>query len=339
MGKPCRNSVAFSAGLLVLIAAYHGQISAQVPASGGGGMPMPGTGNSNMPTTPEQREQERYYRDRVYGQHMNAANATTKQKATAMQDVTAILAPLSSSCKPTEAALVAAGPVTIDGRTLDTKTYEVACDNGLGYFLVAQPPLKPSGFSCFAAAATRAADVAQGKPAGIVCTLAVNADLKAMAGAALSRLAKTCQPRDLRWIGQNAKAGIEFEEIACTDGAGYVLKLQQPQASGQPAAFSCAEATKQGIPCRLTGTPGAVITIQTFKDALAQHNVACDASDVRLVGKQNVSKRHVVEFKCSQHPKGLVAFIPLSDSTAPFVTMDCAQAAKQGIACKLNAAE
>jgi len=47
-------------------------------------------------------------------------------------------------------------------------------------------------------------------------------------------------------------------------------------------------------------------------------------------------KRHVVEFKCPEHPDGLVAFIPLGTNANKFQTMDCKAAKKAGIKCTLN---
>jgi hypothetical protein len=330
-------TAAFVGLAVALLVSQEGQVLGQAGGSGGqGGYQTPGAPSSNMPSTPEQSDQQRFFRDNVFSARNAASKATAAQKATATQEVTAVLASTSFACKPADAAQVAAGPETIGGKTVDTKTYEIACDGGLGYFLIAQSPEKPTGFSCFAADAARAADVAQGRKPGISCSLPANADLKAMATSALARQGKTCQVHDIRWMGQNAKAGTEFTEIACTDGAGYVLKLLQPAMAGQAMVFTCADATKQGLPCKLTNAPTATITVQTFKDALSQHGIACDATNVRVIGKQNTSKRHVVEFQCPQQPKGLVALIPLSDSTAPFQTMDCAAAAKQKIGCTLT---
>ncbi len=68
--------------------------------------------------------------------------------------------------------------------------------------------------------------------------------------------------------------------------------------------------------------------MDTFKNALAQHNVACNAANMRLIGKETPLKRHIVEFQCPhEHPEGLVALIPLQDSAAPFEILNCAQAA------------
>lgn len=322
---------ALALGTLVTMIAWSERAIGQA-SPGGSAYPQSGP-SSNMPSTPEQSDQQRFFRENVYGKRNSALKATAAQKVTATQEAGEILASSSLACKLVDAAQVAEGPATVNGHAVNTKTYEIACDSGVGYFLIAQPPEKPVGFSCFAADAARAA--AQGKPTATVCMLSANADLKTMISAALSRQGKTCQARDVRWIGQNSKAGVEFIEAACADGAGYVLKLPQPQSSQQAAALACADAARQGIACKLTDSGTPIVTIETFKAALAQHKIACDAVNVRVIGKQSMSKRHVVEFQCPQQPQGLVAFIPLSDSTAPFETMDCpTAAAKQHVACK-----
>ncbi|MDE1985701.1 MAG: hypothetical protein KGJ28_04100 [Alphaproteobacteria bacterium] len=261
------------------------------------------------------------------------ADVLAEDKSTAITLVKSM--PLA--CDVTEAMLAAKGPVTTDGKTVNTKTYEVACANGLGYFLVSQDPGSPYGFSCFAADATRAADVAAGRTPGAVCKLPPNADMKAMAGAVLTKIGINCPVRDYKWVGQSTKTNTEYDEVACTGGQGYMLASALPGSTNPVRVETCHESAAAGLPCKLSDNGPPALTLQTFKDALVQHNVACDASDkdVRIIGQENGQKRYVVEFRCTQQPKGLVAFIPLSGNPAPFETLDCAAAAKRGIKCNL----
>ncbi len=261
------------------------------------------------------------------------ADLQAEDKANAV----ALVKSLQFTCEVQDAILAAEGPVTASGKKVDTKTFEVACASGLGFFLVSQDPEKPYGFSCFAADATRAADAAAGKPAPAVCHLPANADVKAMASTVLSRAGTNCPARDLRWVGQSSAANTEFVEVACTDGAGYIVSFANPGSAAPVRAVTCHDSALKGLPCKLSSNGNVpTVTLQTFKDALAQHKIACDAANVRVIGQQTASKRYVVEFQCPQQPKGLVAFIPLSDSTAPFETLDCAAAAKKGAVCKLT---
>lgn len=281
--------------------------------------------------------QERRDWDKVYqGSGKPKPGKTLTPAQQALQDVAALVQAANLSCAPTDARIVAQGPATINGQTVQTKTYEASCSNGMGYFLTSQAPEPSSGFSCFAAESAHAAEAAKGEAGTPVCTLPANADTKAMASAVLGHLGTTCQAKAVRWMGQSAKSHTEFTEVACSDGAGYVLASAAPGSTAAPMAQSCADAQKRGIMCKLTNSGPPPITIQTFKDALAQHNVSCDATNVRVIGQETVQKRHVVEFQCPQQPKGLVAFIPLEGNTAPFETMDCAAAAKRHIMCKLT---
>ena len=254
-----------------------------------------------------------------------------------LANATALAKSMPLSCEVTEAILAAEGPATLDGKTVDTKTYEAACTNGMGYFLISQEPGKPDGFSCFAADATRAADVAAGRAPGAVCQLPPDVDVKTAMAAVLLRTGTNCTVRDLRSVGVNRATRTEFNEVACTDGKGYILKTALPGSVAPPFVVDCHTSGMQGLPCTLTSS--AIVTVQTFKDALAAHNVPCTASDsnVRAVGQQNGSKRYVVEFRCPEQPKGLVAFIPLNGNTAPFEALNCAAAAKKGAACRLPA--
>ena len=254
-------------------------------------------------------------------------------------DATALAQSMPLSCNVTDAVLAAEGPETVNGKPIDTKTYEVACSNGMGYYLISQTPEKPSGFSCFAAQTTHDADTAQGKANDAVCKLKDNADLKAMASAVMTRAGTACTVNNYRWIGVNAAAHTEFNEVACSDANGYILKTATPGSTAPVGVIPCHTAAMQGLPCKLSSN-GDIVTVETFKTALAQNNVACDASNdkVRVIGQETgAQKRYVVEFQCTQHPKGLVAFIPAAGSSAKFETLDCKAASKRGVACKLTA--
>ncbi len=244
---------------------------------------------------------------------------------------------MSLGCQVDQAILAAQGPTTEDGKTVQTKTYEVACSNGMGYFLVSQEPGKPFGASCFAADATRIADIAAGRPPGVVCRLPANADPKMMASSLMSHAGVACTVRDYRWAGQSTSAHIDFNEIACADNTGYMLLVPLPGSTAQVHVSSCRDSALRGLPCKLSDNGAPVVTVQVLKDALQKYNVACDAGDkdVRVIGQETTRKRYVVEFKCAQRPAGLVAFIPLEGNKAPFEHMDCGAAAKRRIVCKL----
>ncbi len=308
--------------------------AAQMTPSVPGGGPVTGpTGPSSGDNTYNEIDRT-IFRYNLEQKRLQTGKTAAELKAIDIADASALVNSVQFACEVTDAELVLEGSDTVDGKAVKTKTYEAACGNGLGYFFVAGTA-HPTGMTCFAADATRAADIKAGRAPANACALPENADIKTIAANFLQRAGKTCQVRDLRWIGVSPKSNTDFTEVACSDGNGFIVASPLPGSTLKPRIAQCHDAAMQGMPCKLSDN-GQVLTVQTFKDALAQHNVVCDASDVRVVGKESVAKRHVVEFACKQHPEGLVAYIPLEDGTAPFETVDCAAAAKRGVTCKLT---
>jgi hypothetical protein len=325
------------------LAALGGPAAGQ--ATGGTGAPM-GTGTVGLGNHMGQNTmtQEEFNKVADYADNAKRLTKEDKAKGKTLKDLlaedlanaTALAKSMPLSCDVKEAILAAEGPATMDGKTVDTKTYEANCANGMGYFLISPASSKPYGFSCFAADATRAADVAAGRSPGAVCQLPPNADVKIAMATVLNHTGTNCTVRDYKWAGISRVTNSEFNEVACTDGKGFILKTALPGSMAPPFAVDCHTSGMQGLPCTLTSS--GIVTVQTFKDVLAAHKVACTASDnnVRAIGQQNASKRYVVEFQCPEQPKGLVAFIPLNGNSAPFETFNCAAAAKKGAACKLT---
>jgi hypothetical protein len=259
------------------------------------------------------------------------------QRAQAIQETEKPIRALSLACKPTDAERIGHGKYNVDGKRLEVVAYEVACSNGMGYLLASLGAEKPIAVSCFAAAATRADGIARGEKSDVYCQLAANKDLKAMAASLMTAAGTSCTVNDLRWFGLAAATHTEYTEVDCGDGNGYLLKAQQYEPAAQVSAVSCREAAKQGLKCHLTdgGPVAAPVTMQTFRDALKEAGVSCEPTQMRLVGRETVSKRYVVEMQCPDM-SDLVAFIPLQDTTKKFETLDCAAAMERNILCTLK---
>ena len=259
------------------------------------------------------------------GQPRGKSKAPAKpSKEEMVKQASDIVSSIGLPCAVSDADLLGEGKANINGQMLDTRNFEVACNNGLGYLLSSSPPQKPWGYSCIAADHTRAKDPAKGSP---TCSLPANSDVRVSAGNALGRLGTACQVTGVNWIGVNASS--EFTEIACTGGRGYVLTSAMPGGStSPPSAMTCADAIKSGITCKLSSSGPPPLTLDLFKNSLAQYHVPCNATNLHSLGKETGLKRHLIEYQCPQeHPEGLVALIPLQDSSAPFETLTCAQAA------------
>jgi hypothetical protein len=299
------------------------------------------------------RDQTKADSDRIYREQLGAKRRSkqpAETKAHALETATELAAGLQLSCDVRDAARVASGPATVKGRTLETTTYEVACGEGTGYLLVSQGDETPLGYSCFAAEGQREVAAEQGQTFEDFCILGANQDIKAMASSVMSHAGTACTVDKLKWLGQSTSSHHEYSEVVCRDGKGYVIASLEPGWAGAIRVIDCGEAHSYGLACHMTsGTvvaaptaaPGSepLPTLEDFKAALIQHGIACTPSNIRVIGKENVRKRHVVEFLCPEQPKGLVAFIPLGANTNKFETQDCATAAKGGVVCKFTAAK
>lgn len=262
-----------------------------------------------------------------------------KARAQAIDASGKLAASLTLACRVIDAQLIGRGKLNLDGKTVDTQAYEVACDNHLGYFMESQGPSPALVISCFAVDAARAADAAAGKPAAARCQLPGNKDANAMAQALLTAAGAACTVATLRWYGMNVAAQVEYAETGCADGQGYLLKIPRAGAPAAITAINCRDAAQQGLACRLTesGPVRAAVTKQTYRDALKSHGVDCEAMQLRVIGRESDDKRYVVEMRCPNAGAGKVAFIPLDGNPRPFEIIDCAAAAEQEIKCELKA--
>jgi hypothetical protein len=267
-----------------------------------------------------------------------SAAERVQSKAQAKSEGGKLISALPLACDVTDAELIGRGKIKVDGKSFDVNAYEVACAKGMGYLLEAQGPLKPIAISCFAADAARAADLAQGNNSNFTCQLAANKDLNAMAATLLTNAGAICAVSHVRWFGLNAASQTEYTEVACGDGKGYLLKTLRTSSTEQLSAMSCQEAAKQGLQCHLTdGGPVPVpVTMQTYRDALKRNGVKCEPTNMRVVGRETIDKRYVVEVQCPEQPNGLVAFIPLEGNANEFETLDCIAAVERQITCKFT---
>jgi hypothetical protein len=234
---------------------------------------------------------------------------------------TAMLAVLKVSCVVSDAAYRGTAPADAEQHI-----YEAACEDGMGYLLYLQES-SLNGTSCLA--------VGQDE-SGVKCALPANSDGKVMAGAVLNRNHIRCNVRDLKWLGASA-ANLDHTEVACEGSGGYVVRIPRPGSSGKLDILGCEDAIKQGIACELSSDDSRP-SLPWFKEALRRNGVSCQTKSARIVGRESIKRRYLVEFECSDRPEGLVAFVPpAGDTVNSFESMNCAAAAERGIRCALSA--
>jgi hypothetical protein len=237
----------------------------------------------------------------------------------------AMLKVLSASCVVADAAYRGKAP-NDDAQHI----YEAACDDGTGYLLMLRDSTL-SGISCMATS----------RDDSVKCALPANADSLGMAGAVLKRGGVECKVRDLKWLGISA-ANLDHIEAVCEGGGGYVMRSPQLGSSGKLEVLSCEDAIKQGVACQLTPQAASASkagadarpTLSWFKEELVRNGVSCQTKRARIVGRESVKRRYLVEFECSDRQDGLVAFVPPADDKVnSFESMNCVSAAERGIRC------
>ena len=323
---------------VILTAPCFGQAGG-APGSQTAGTNFNGMGRGTMTQDEFNKLQDYADRAKRLSKDDKAAGKTLEQVlAEDKAAATALVKAMPLNCDVTDAIRFAEGPATYDGKTVQTHTYEAACSNGMGYFLIARDTLPPTGLTCFGVDATRKADLAAKRNPADACGLPGNTELKISAAKMLASAGiSTCKVKGYQYQGQSAASRVEFDEVACDDGQGYMMLVALPGAQFPVRAQTCNQSAQRGLPCQLSGNGTVSTSPQAFRDALVKNKVVCDASDTstRIIGQQANVKRYVVEFACWQYPRGLVAFIPVEDSKAPFETMDCPTAAKHGATCAL----
>jgi hypothetical protein len=279
-------------------------------------------------------------------------------KTVAAKRSTAMLKALSVPCQLTDAKHIAAGKTMIGGKSVDVGLYEVACANGMGYLLTMRDFSMVSGISCLAASATQAGEGSDQARVDSKCHLPANANLNEMAATVMRNFGTQCAASKVKWLGESAEPKLDYTEVACSDDRGFVLRTPALGAAGNIDIFSCHEAVAHGAKCQLTGdtadtpTSGTATTagtaaeapaaptrptLQWFKDALSKNGVACEVKRARIVGRETIKRRYIVEYQCPQQPRGVMAYIPSEGDTVNlFEWVDCDTAASRKLSCQFT---
>ncbi len=263
------------------------------------------------------------------------------ERAKAQAQSEPLLQTLQISCSITNARLVVSGTRQTKPGTkeVDSRVYEVACSEGMGYLLQTQGNDTPLATSCLSTEEARAGDVAKGKPPGYFCALPENRDVYALVTSMITKgTGAPCTVAELQWFGRSAATHSDYSEVRCKEGTGFLLQVPQPGASTPSTAMTCTQAAQRGIKCHLTdgGPVEAPISEDILKAALAEHGVSCKIDQFRLIGQEEQRKRYVVEYRCADQPASAVAFIPLRGNTDAYETLDCVKAGEKGVRCAFS---
>jgi hypothetical protein len=274
-------------------------------------------------------------------------------KSTAIKRSKVMLEALHIACELTDAEQVGSGKTVVSNQAVDIGLYEAACSNGMGYLLTLVGKASASGISCFAASATQPGDTSDPAKVDTKCHLPADQDINVVATTVMRNAGTACDAHGVKWLGQGGSPVLDYTEVACGEGKGFVLRTPAPGSIGATIdVLSCSDAAIHGANCQMSapavaaapapaatgGVPlaeGPRPDLQWFKDALSKHAVSCDVKKARVVGRESIKRRYIVEYQCPQQPQGLVAYVPSPGDTAGvFESIDCAAAGERKIACQ-----
>jgi hypothetical protein len=186
---------------------------------------------------------------------------TPEAKAAGMKAAPALLAAAHLPCTLSAAYVIGTGK---DAKGQPITLTEVACKEGLGYIVAADPKGKPGDvFDCLMAATTP----------NLKCRLPENANpAQAMQGL-VQQSGRECTVQNARFMGMTTDKHIY--EVACSSGAGLVLLA--PNAGGPPTADNCLAYVDQGgVKCTLTTTAQEMAVAKALEAASGKCTVAKD---------------------------------------------------------------
>lgn len=198
-----------------------------------------------------------------------AAAVDAKSREAGMKEAPPLVAQAGVACQVSDARLIGAD------KKSSTSYYEVACQEGMGYALVAKKDTAPQSFSCVETGQPGA----DGKESGLKCLLPANADPKQGLKPYLTQAGATCDLQNARAIGTGNNNS--FFEVSCAGGSGYIVQIPVPMKLEGTVANSCLLYEEGGnISCKLTDRATQLQIVDTLA-AAAKNN--CAVKDKRYI--------------------------------------------------------
>jgi hypothetical protein len=131
-----------------------------------------------------------------------------------------------------------------------------------------------------------------------------------------------CQVNDVRFVGVTTEGTGVYYEYGCSNQPGFIVRAQLKGNVFDRLVPCSASAALGG--CKFTSTADAAAGASgDYSSILKKAGYTCTVADFNVIGTQESSKRDYVEFKCPEHPWGLVGFVPQAGSTAGVSVTDC----------------
>jgi hypothetical protein len=142
-----------------------------------------------------------------------------------MAEVPPLLQQSGVNCTPSDAKFLGQGSNkdAATGKTVTEKVYEVACQEGLGYMIMAPQGQPAQAYDCLAMTINKPkpGEKDVGKP---YCKLPQNADPITGLAAVATKAGVPCQANQARYMGSSTDGKLDQYEVACADGSAYIVQ-------------------------------------------------------------------------------------------------------------------
>jgi hypothetical protein len=245
-----------------------------------------------------------------------------KAREAGMKEAPALIQASGAGCTVSDARFIG------EDKKAGAKYYEVACNEGMGFALIAKKDVAPQVYTCLESSQPGP----DGKVGGLACALPGNANPGAGLAPFVKKSGVTCDIENTRAIGSGAKNS--YFEVACKGGAGYVIQTVSPlNVNGEVTVNSCLLYEEGGnVSCKLTNRQTQLAVVDTLNGAAKAAGTACDIKDKRYILSTKVD--NYFEVAC-QDGKGYV--FQQTAATGAFArAIPCAQAGFVGGGCTLT---
>lgn len=254
-----------------------------------------------------------------------------KSHSQAMAAVPALIQQIGLNCTPTDAYSPGVGknkdPAT--GKDVNTKIYEVACQQGLGWIIFSPDTGAPSAFDCLALSVRKPKSGEKDDGKQLFCRLPQNDNPMAGLQPVLAKAnGPNCTLKQARWVGSTPDGKVDEYEAMCEDGSDYILQAPKAGASQPLEALNCMM-EKPGD-CQYLPKDAYLAKL----NAMAQGaNRPCQITDGRYIGS-TPDKMNFFELACSDGKSGYVLQTDASDHYVRAI--DCGKATNIGGGCQLT---
>jgi len=219
-------------------------------------------------------------------------------------------------CDVTDAYLLGTQDQKVNGKTLKSSFYEIACgQGGLGYIFISPPTGDPQFFDCLSLQMAADKAIADKQKPGNTCgMLPANADPKTGLMPWLTQSGVNCgSVSKAVWLGASPAEKIAVFEASCANGGGYLIIAPQPGATKALDVQPCAKAELLGVKCQLTTQEEVSKQIAALAGPANQPN--CTPAKGRWVVNDPANGNDFYEIGCSD---GKNAYMMRTDSKGGF---------------------